>query len=322
MYNKLWLENTITKLKHFYSKKGKKWCVDNLKLKESQVRHITSKNKIRQDKKGEFFKEWQLRAAKSKIGKKASLETRKKLSIIQRSLHPKTIFKKQCIICGKEFIVMGTQGKWHKRLTCGNEKCISLLRKFVSKDKWLHKKHPKGFLGHKHSVKSRNIMSEKSIANWKNPNSIVNSYKFRQNKSDYMSKFMIDRLKNNSNMYSKTKKGWEIIGNKKNFYRSGWEVVYARYLQWLKEKKQIKDWKYENKTFWFEKIRRGVRSYTPDFEIINNDNNIEYHEVKGWMDDKSKTKLKRMKKYYPNIKIILIDEYAFKEIKKWERLFS
>ena len=40
------------------------------------------------------------------------------------------------------------------------------------------------------------------------------------------------------------------------------------------------------------------------------------------MDKKSKTKLSRMKIYYPKIKLILIDEPIFKEIKKFENLFD
>ena len=38
------------------------------------------------------------------------------------------------------------------------------------------------------------------------------------------------------------------------------------------------------------------------------------------MDKSSKTKLKRMAKYYPNVKIILIERKQYKEIEKWERL--
>ena len=75
-------------------------------------------------------------------------------------------------------------------------------------------------------------------------------------------------------------------------------------------------WKYESKTFWFEAIRRGVRSYKPDFEVELNNGDIEYHEVKGWMDAKSKTKLKRMKKYYPEITMVLIDKKPYMEILK------
>jgi hypothetical protein len=100
------------------------------------------------------------------------------------------------------------------------------------------------------------------------------------------------------------------------YVRSEWEAVYARYLNFLIKNKEIKSWEYEPKTFWFENIRRGVRSYTPDFLIINNNGSEEYHEVKGYMDSRSATKLKRMKKYYPEIKMVLIDGDFIKDIKR------
>ena len=124
-------------------------------------------------------------------------------------------------------------------------------------------------------------------------------------------------------VYSRTTKGWvEFPEGKKYYFRSKWEMNYARYLQWLKEKKEIKDWTYEEDTFWFKNIKRGVMSYTPDFKLTNNDNSIVYHEVKGWMDNKSKTKIKRMTKYYPRIKLTIIDESVYKSIKKFGRLFG
>jgi hypothetical protein len=124
-----------------------------------------------------------------------------------------------------------------------------------------------------------------------------------------------------SRYYSKSKSGWYRIDGKKYYLRSSWEVNYARYLQWLKEQKKIKRWKYEPKTFWFENIKRGVRSYKPDFEVVNNDNKIEYYEVKGYMDSKSKTKIKRMKKYYPEVKLNVVQKDEYNTIKKWEKLF-
>ena len=123
------------------------------------------------------------------------------------------------------------------------------------------------------------------------------------------------------NNYSKSKSGWYKIGSKKYYLRSSWEVNYARYLQWLKEQKKIKRWKYEPKTFWFENIRRGTRSYKPDFEVVNNDNSTGYYEVKGYMDSRSKTKIKRMKKYYPEIKLNIVQKDEYNSIKKWEKLF-
>jgi len=76
----------------------------------------------------------------------------------------------------------------------------------------------------------------------------------------------------------------------------------------------IAAWEYEPDTFWFLHIRRGTRSYTPDFKIHNNDGTVEYHEAKGWMNPKSKTQLKRMAKYHPSVKIVLIDKDAYRAI--------
>lgn len=120
-------------------------------------------------------------------------------------------------------------------------------------------------------------------------------------------------------MNSKTyKRGYYNIDGKTMYFRSSWEAVYAIYLNILLNIKAIKLWEYEVDTFWFEKIKRGVRSYTPDFKVFHINGDIEYHEVKGHMDPKSKTKIKRMKLYYPKIKLIVIGEKEFKNIKnKW-----
>ncbi len=109
----------------------------------------------------------------------------------------------------------------------------------------------------------------------------------------------------------KWKAGWRAIGG--NYYfRSRWEANYARYLEWLRQIGVVTRWEYESETFWFEKIKRGVRSYKPDFKITWHDGKVEYHEVKGWMDPRSKTKLKRMAKYYPEITMRVIDAQWFK----------
>jgi len=99
---------------------------------------------------------------------------------------------------------------------------------------------------------------------------------------------------------------WAKIGRRKFFMRSSWEVRFANYLEALKSGGAIKSWKYESKTFWFLKIKRGVRSYKPDFKVIFKDGGVIWYEVKGFMDKRSATKLKRMKKYYPkeNVQVI------------------
>ena len=76
----------------------------------------------------------------------------------------------------------------------------------------------------------------------------------------------------------------------------------------------IKGWEYEAERFMFEKVKRGTRSYCPDFQVMNNDDSIEYHEVKGWMTATAKTALRRMKRYYPEVKLILIDSKRYKAL--------
>ena len=115
--------------------------------------------------------------------------------------------------------------------------------------------------------------------------------------------------------YSKGKGGRRLdLENK--YFRSRWEANYARYLNWLQEKKQIRGWDYEPDTFEFHHIKRGSRFYTPDFRVEHLDGFIEYHEVKGWLDPKSVTKLKRMSRCYPDIKVKLIRQKEMRVIAK------
>lgn len=110
----------------------------------------------------------------------------------------------------------------------------------------------------------------------------------------------------------KYKSGWYTIGDREIYFRSGWEYQYALYLQWLKEQGLIIEWEHEPKTFWFLNIKRGVRSYLPDFRVSRNDGTYFWAEVKGYMDSKSLTKLKRFQKYYPEHELIVIDKKWFK----------
>ena len=112
------------------------------------------------------------------------------------------------------------------------------------------------------------------------------------------------------------KAGWRVIGGQKKYYRSRWEANYARYLEYLKNNGHIKEWLHEPETFWFERIKRGCRSYLPDFKVIKLDGTHYWVEVKGWMDDRSKTKIKRFKKYYPKEEFLLIDAKWYRKNSK------
>lgn len=112
--------------------------------------------------------------------------------------------------------------------------------------------------------------------------------------------------------------GWRTIGGKRCYFRSMWEANFARYLQFKKEKGLILDWEHESQTFWFEGIKRGTCSYKPDFKVIEafrNQCRETFYEVKGHMDAKSATKIKRFRKYYPEKPLEVIGGAFFKRHK-------
>lgn len=96
------------------------------------------------------------------------------------------------------------------------------------------------------------------------------------------------------------------------YFRSSWEANYARYLNLLMSQGRIKKWEYEVDTFEFHRVKKGTRFYTPDFKVFSSDEEFEYHEVKGWIDEKSKTRARRMALYYPEIKIQMITKDWFR----------
>lgn len=75
------------------------------------------------------------------------------------------------------------------------------------------------------------------------------------------------------------------------FVRSSWEANTLRYLNHLGH-----IWKYEPKTFIFDGIKCGTLSYLPD---IYDETIDKWIEIKGYLDGKSKTAIRRFKKHYP-----------------------
>jgi hypothetical protein len=98
------------------------------------------------------------------------------------------------------------------------------------------------------------------------------------------------------------------------YLRSAWEANYARYLNWLQSLGKIDHWEYEVDEFEFPVKRGRAKYYKPDFKVWLTPSVFEYHEVKGYMDTVSATKLKRMQRYYPQFKIVLIDKHAYQKI--------
>ncbi len=214
------------------------------------------------------------------------------------------------------------------KLTCRfRKKSPLLLEKFSANHKEWHKNnpHPRGMKGKKHSKEYCEQISTR-VKKWfkdapKETMRIRNTKMLQTKLAKYGT--LCPMGENDTRSW---KSGWREIGDAKKFYRSSWEANYARYLQWQKESGLIKEWKHELKTFWFEKIKRGSITYLPDFYVECLDGSHFWVEVKGWMDARSKTKIKRFKKYYPEENLILIDAKWFKKcapkirilIKEWE----
>ena len=174
--------------------------------------------------------------------------------------------------------------------------------------------HPRGMLGLVHTEETKAKLAAASKAMWADPSAAVNSEAHRQRRSDIMAA----RQRTDPRMrrgYSRGAQGRRPdLGDV--YFRSSWEANYARYLNWLVARGAILSWAYEPQTFWFEAIKRGTRSYTPDFRVDNTDGTYEWHEVKGWMDQKSVTRLTRMAKYYPEERIEVIGVEWFRKARR------
>jgi hypothetical protein len=177
-------------------------------------------------------------------------------------------------------------------------------RSRATKKLWKKIPHPRGMLGKKHTAETIAIIAQKGVGRVKTPESTL--------------KMMKTRFKNHGTTapqkpHGSWKSAWREIGGKRIYARSRWEANYARYLEHLQIEGSISKWEHEPETFWFESIKRGCRSYLPDFRVTYPDGSVEYHEVKGWMDARSKTKIKRMKKYHPSVKLVIRDAEWFKQ---------
>jgi hypothetical protein len=174
--------------------------------------------------------------------------------------------------------------------------------------------HPRGMLGKPQTEKCKTASRERNrslVAEGKHHFQKPRTQEQRKRQSALMTGL----LKSAGAIYSNARRGYrDDLGD--IFFRSRWEANYARILNWKVAQRQIATWEYEADTFWFEKIRRGVRSYTPDFKITGLNGSIWYEEIKGWMDAKSKTKLKRMKKYHPKTSVLVIGQKEYKLLEK------
>lgn len=304
MRKKTWTSEKIAHLIEVYKKHSKKDTMKILSLRDGQLRGVLNKNKIviRQPKRWTQQEEVLLRKHYS-------------LKILNLDELAITLGKHKTNICRKAKSLGLTDQKRqkksdpnYKRIRMSGEVLSSHLSKRMKE--W-HKKnpHPKGMLGKNHSTFTKESL-KKTTKLWHQSIS-------KKRKKEIQIKSMETRIRNNIkyNPHGKWKQDWRNIGGRLIFFRSRWEANYARILEVLKTNNQINDWRYEPKTFLFHKEKECI-SYLPDFIVTMNDGSQIIHEVKGWMDRRSKLKLIRMKRYYPEEKILVINAKKYSSLKK------
>lgn len=300
-----WTMEEITWMKSNYPTLGRSASATDLGKTTQAIRTMASKLGLKLSHESDHFRKYQERAARSKVGKKQS----------------------------PEHIIAATNGRktwWSQLPEEEREKYRDMYRqaraKTVAEGKW-SKGHPESLkaVWADPKLREKRLSASRAASQriWNDPSHRVNSNAYRQKMSDAASAIMRHSA---SESFSRTRKGFRSdIGIST---RSSWEANYARYLNFLiKTEGKIERWEYEATTFWFHTIKRGCRSYKPDFKVILKNGDIEYHEVKGWMYPRAKTALNRMRIYYPDVRVVLIDEHRYRAIEKqlqsviqgWER---
>lgn len=183
-----------------------------------------------------------------------------------------------------------------------------LNSKIARKNMWKIHEHPKGMLGKKHSKDVCEKMKKINKDKW---NNYSDEKKIEIIKKQINTRLLKYGTLNKNNKRGNWKQGWETIGNKNYFFRSSWEHIYAKHLFEKHINLEILNWEYEPSIFSFPEEKNCNLYYKPDFKVTNIDGSIEYHEVKGWMCERSKIKISLMNKWHKNIKLILITKDWF-----------
>lgn len=276
-----WSLEQIAFLTENYPKIGRDACAVAMGISPGKVRMKASRLGLKARGTSDAWKEKQESHSKLMTGRK-----RPDQSFVMKSLHKEGKLKKT----DEQKAAIGTRMK--KRIAENG--------------------HPKGALGMVHTEETRAKISQKSSERWASLSD--------DEKQEFAVKVAKGRYSNGNYVQERPnaswKAAWHEIGGIRKYYRSKWESNYAYYLQWLKDKGEILDWKHEPKVFWFEGVKRGTVSYLPDFLVIEKNGKEAYHEVKGWMDDRSKTKIRRMAKYHPKVTLIVIDKKAYESLRK------
>jgi hypothetical protein len=243
-----------------------------------------------------------------------------------RDRKPSKVVVKQCIECGKDYLKNPkySLSQWNRNKFC-SAKCSGEYKSIkdgltnsqrLQKRKGASKKGSEEWIEKIKARTTEGMMKpdvQEKLHKPRQPMTIEN----RIIRSDALVGMMPANLTlSNNGSFAHVHRGEYECSKGSVYFRSKWEANYALYLDFLIKQGEIKDWEFESETFFFENIKLGTRSYRPDFKVFNPDDSVEYHEVKGYMDARSKTKLKRMAKYFPDVKLILIERTFYMDMVK------
>ena len=123
--------------------------------------------------------------------------------------------------------------------------------------------------------------------------------------------------------YTRVKGGVRKDVHPTYYFRSPTEANFARILQY-----HSIDYKFEERSFSFIGYKTGPHVYIMDFEILSLPRKHKneapeglvpgFYEIKGYMDGKSRNKLRRLKKHYPDEHsrtcVVVYDKYRKKDM--------
>lgn len=287
-----WTQEDVAFLREHYPDKGKVWCCNAMNRTEASIRQQAYELGLRQNPKGQFFREWQSRAAASKVGKKRPGHS----AFMRQRIHANPALRMKMTAAMHGGAAKAMQNPEYKAKVLARLASPENLAKAGAAQQ-----RPELRAIHRANGKRRWAENDAFRAK------TMKRLQGQEHRKEH-SRFMTERLKAQTSAYSRTQSGKRNINGREQFFRSRWEANIARVLDF-----QGRRWQYEAMTFPFDKVRRGTRSYTPDFYLPDEDL---YIEVKGWWDAKSLTKKKRMAKYHPGIKIEYWDSKMYRVLER------
>ena len=198
------------------------------------------------------------------------------------------------------------------------KKCIKGFKPSRQKGYFDDKEHPRGFKNRSHNQEAKDIISQKSMLSQAKINE-------EGRRPDIIKRTMTTRFERGTYVPPRNKaswkSGWREVGGAKYYFRSRWEANYAHYLESCRVSGVIKKWEHEPHLFVFEAVETKYKTYLPDFRVTMADNSVEYHEVKGWFDERSKAKIEYMGLYFPEVCLKIFDgDWFNRKTKRLEKL--